>query len=197
MGFLTPKSFNIKIPIEISARHVHLNQKDLEVLFGVGHKLRKLKQLTQPADFAAEETVSIKNNLNILENVRVVGPLRENTQVEISRTDAIYLHVDAPVRLSGDIKNSSGITIIGPKGHVDLKEGLIVAQRHIHCATDEEKKLRLKNGDEISVKVEGERPITFHKVKIRVRDDYKLCLHLDTDEGNACSINKSGIGEIL
>jgi len=187
----------IKIPVEISARHIHLCQKDLESLFGLGHELKKIKQLGQPSDFAAQETISIKNGSKILENIRVVGPLREKTQIELSGTDAFYLEINPPIRLSGDLKNSAGAVLIGPAGEIKLDEGIIVAQRHIHCATDEAKKFGLKNGEEVSVEIQGERPVTFHNVKIRLKDNYKLCLHLDTDEGNAAGINKTGQGLII
>jgi len=187
----------IKIPVEISARHIHLSQKDLDALFGLSHELKKIKQLGQPSDFAAQETISIKNGSKILENIRVVGPLREKTQIELSGTDAFYLEINPPIRLSGDLKNSAGAVLIGPAGEAGLEEGIIVAQRHIHCATDEAKKFGLKNGEEVSVEIQGERPVTFHNVKIRLNDNYKLCLHLDTDEGNAAGINKTGQGLII
>ncbi len=187
----------IKIPVEVSARHIHLSQKDLETLFGLGRELKKKNSLTQPSDFACEETVSLKNDFQIFENVRIVGPVRENTQIEISKTEALKLGVNPPIRLSGDLKDSSGITLVGPAGEVNLTEGLIIAQRHIHCATNEAKKLKLKNGETVSVKIESERPVIFEKVVVRVRDDYKLCLHLDTDEGNSAAINKIGEGFII
>ena len=186
-----------KIPVEVSARHIHLCQKDLEKLFGQGYELKKIRQLSQPADFACEEILAIKNNSHILENVRIIGPLREQTQVEISRTDAISLGVNPPVRLSGDLSGSEGFTLIGSEGEAELEEGLIIAKSHLHCRTEEAKELGLKNGDIISIKIEEERPITFHDIKVRVRDDYKLCLHLDTDEGNAAGINKKGEGQII
>lgn len=187
----------IKIPVEVSARHVHLSQKDLEMLFGAGYELKKIKNLNQPSDFACEETVSLKTDSQILENVRIVGPVREETQIEISKTDAFRLSVNPPLRLSGDLEGSAGITLIGPAGKVSLEKGLIIAQRHIHCATDEAKKLGLKNGAEVSVEIKSERSITFHGVKVRVRNDYKLCMHVDTDEGNCASINKIGEGIII
>ncbi len=187
----------IKISVEVSARHIHLSQKDLEALFGLGYQLKKKNDLTQPSDFSAEETVGIKNNSKVIENIRIVGPVRENTQIEISKTDALKLGVNPPVRLSGDVKNSAGVILSGPNGEVELKNGLIIAERHIHCATSEAKKLKLKNGALVSVKIEDKRPITFHNVKVRVRDDYKLCLHIDTDEGNAAGIDKTGSGVIL
>ncbi|MCX6718404.1 MAG: phosphate propanoyltransferase [Candidatus Staskawiczbacteria bacterium] len=187
----------IAVPVEISARHCHLSKADLEELFGQGYELKKLKQLSQPADFACEETLDIKIDSHILENVRIVGPLRNQTQVEISKTDAISIGVNPPVRLSGDLKNSAKIVLVGPAGQVELNEGLIVAKRHIHCATDEAKKLGLKAGDIVSVEIKSERPVIFGNVIVRVRDDYKFCLHLDTDEGNSAGINKIGEGFII
>lgn len=185
---------NTRIPVEVSARHCHLAQTDLEKLFGKDHELTKMRQLSQPSDFACEEKVNIKNGSHILENVRIVGPLRQQTQVEISKTDAIFLGVNPPVRLSGDLKGSAGVVLVGPAGEVELKEGLIIAQRHVHCATDEAKKLKLKAGDTVSVKIESERPVVFENVAVRIKDDYKLCLHLDADEGNAAGIDKTGSG---
>jgi len=186
-----------KISVEVSARHIHLSQKDLETLFGLGYELKKKKELNQPSDFAAQEVINIKNGANIIENIRVVGPVRTNTQIEISKTDALKLGVNPPIRLSGDIEGSFAVTVVGPKGEVFLEKGLIIALRHIHCAINEAKKLKLKNGVKVSVKIEGERPTTFHDIKVRVRDDYKLCLHLDTDEGNASGIDRVGFGIIL
>ncbi len=191
------KRQKIKIPVEVSARHCHLSKQDLEKLFGLGHELKKIKQLSQPSDFAAEESAAIKSYSNVLENIRIVGPVRESTQVEISKTDALKLGVDVPIRLSGDISGTPGITLIGPEGKIELKEGLIIAQRHLHCATDEAKKLKLKNGQTVSVRINSERPVIFENVIVRVKDDYKLCLHLDTDEGNAAGINKTGEGFIV
>lgn len=179
-----------KILVEVSARHAHLSQKDLEALFGNGYKLKIKKQLSQPSEFAAEETVSIKNL-----KFRIIGPAREKTQVELSKTDAIFLGIDAPVRLSGDVANSPGVVLIGPAGEAQIKEGVIIAERHIHCNKTEAKKLGLKN--KVSVEINSERPVVFKNIKVRVQDDFKLCLHLDTDEGNACGINKTGEGKIL
>jgi putative phosphotransacetylase len=187
----------IKVPVEVSARHCHLSKQDLEALFGVGHELQKLKQLSQPSDFACQETVTLVNHSHILENVRIVGPLRPQTQVEISLTDAVGLGVTPPVRLSGQLENSAPVVITGPAGRVELSEGLIVALRHIHCATSEAAKLGLKNGAMVSVEILGLRPVIFKNIPVRVKDGYKLCLHLDTDEGNAAGINKTGEGNII
>lgn len=188
---------NIKVPAEVSARHCHLSKEDLEKLFGAGYKLQNIKQLSQPSDFACKETVDMQVGLNKIEKVRVVGPLRPQTQVEISLTDAVGLKFMPPIRLSGDLKESAGVILYGPNGKVELKEGLIIAQRHIHCGTAEAKKLKLKTGDKISVEIKGERPVIFEDILVRVRQDYKLCLHLDTDEGNASGINKIGEGQII
>jgi len=186
-----------KIPVEVSARHIHLSQKDLETLFGSGYQLNKLKQLSQPSDFACQETVDIQAGTKKFEKVRVVGPLRMQTQIEISLTDAVGSGVTPPVKLSGDLKGTAPAVVVGPKGAVNLKEGLIVALRHIHCATDEAVKLGLKSGAKVSVRIEGERPVVFENAIVRVRDDYKLCLHLDTDEGNAAAINKASEGKLI
>ena len=188
---------NIKIPVEVSARHCHLSKQDLEKLFGSAHELTKLKQLSQPSDFACEETVSIQVGSKKFEKVRVVGPLRDQTQVEISLTDAKKMGLNPPIRLSGDLKDSAGVVLVGPAGQVELKEGLIVARRHLHCSTIEAKENKLENGQTVSVKVEGDRQIIFEKVIVRVKDNYNLCLHLDTDEGNAAGINKIREGKIV
>jgi putative phosphotransacetylase len=188
---------NIKVPVEVSARHCHLAKEDLEKLFGEGHELAKLKQLSQPSDFACQETVDIQVGSKKFEKVRIVGPLRGHTQIEISLTDTVGSGIMPPVRISGNLQESAGVILQGPAGRVELKDGLIIAQRHLHCATDEAKKYKLKAGDVVSIRVEGERPVIFEKVAVRVKDDYKICLHLDTDEGNAAGINKIGEGIII
>ena len=187
----------IIVPVEVSARHIHLSKNDLENLFGQGYELKKIKQLSQPSDFACQETVDIKVGDKNLKNIRVIGPEREKTQVEISKTDAFFLKVNAPLRLSGDIHVTPGVTLIGPKGKVDLQEGLIVAKRHLHCATSEAKELGLKNNDIVSVKVESERSVIFEDIPVRVKDSYSLCMHIDTDEGNSAGINGSAQGYII
>lgn len=169
----------------------------MEALFGSRYELKKLKQLTQPCDFAAEEKLSIRVSDRIIDNMRIVGPVREETQIELSMTDAINLGVTPSVRMSGDTKGTPGVVLIGPAGQVELKQGVIIAVRHIHCATNEAKALKLKNSSIISILVKGPREITFHNVKVRVRDDYKLCVHLDTDEGNAAGINRVGEGYLV
>ena len=186
------------IPVEVSARHCHLAKEELEILFGEGYQLTNLKQLSQPSDFACQETITLQSeNGKQLENVRIVGPLREQTQIEISKTDALILGVNPPIKLSGDLDDSIGIKLIGPNGEVTLEKGLIIALRHIHCNEQEAKELGLKNNDAVAVKIDSERPVTFYDVLIRIGENYKLCMHIDTDEGNASGLNKTGQGLIL
>ncbi len=187
----------IGVPVEISARHCHLSQRDLEKLFGAGYELTKLRDLSQPSDFACEETVAIEFGSNKFEKVRVVGPVREQTQVEISLTDGAGSGVEIPLKLSGDLKGSARVIMTGPAGRVELSEGLIIAKRHLHCATEEAKKLKLKTGDIISVKISGERGVVFENVIVRVKNDYKLSVQIDTDEGNSAGINQKTIGELI
>ena len=187
----------IKIPVEVSARHIHLCQKDMEALFGKGYKLKKLRDLFQPGDFAVKEILEIKTNSGKSLNLRVVGPIRKETQIELSKTDAILLGMNPPIRDSEDLKGTPGAILIGPKGKIRLKQGIINAWRHIHCNFKEAKKFGLKNKTLISVKVNGLGSITFHNVKVRVEKKSRLCLHLDTDEGNAANIVKKGKGIIL
>jgi len=187
----------IKVLVEVSARHIHLSKEDLEKLFGAGYELKKLKRLYEPPEFACQETIDIQLGSKKIEKVRIVGPLREQTQVEISLTDAVGSGVVPPIKLSGNLQGSASVILQGPVGKVELMEGLIVAQRHLHCGPKEAQKNGFKNGMVIAVKVLGERGIIFENVKVRIRDDDKICLHLDTDEGNAAGLNKTGEGIIL
>ncbi len=183
--------------VEISARHIHLSQSDCEKIFGKGYGLKKTKDLSQPGLFACQETVDIKLGPETLKKVRIVGPFRSQTQIEVSCTDTHYLKVNAPLRLSGDLKNSQGCTVIGPNGVINLKEGLIIAKRHIHLSPEEAQKLNLQHGQEISIKIKGKRALTFHNVITRVNPAYRAAVHLDTDEGNAAGIEGKGEGEII
>ncbi len=186
-----------KITIEVSARHIHLAQKDLEVLFGKGYKLKKLKNLFQPDEFAAEETVEANGDSGKSLNFRVIIPLRKETQIELSKTDAIILGINPPVRESGDLSQTPGVTLTGPIGKIKLEKGVINAWRHIHCNPKEAKRLGLKENKLISVRVGGICAVTFHNVKVRVEKNSRLCIHLDTDEGNAANILSKGTGEII
>ena len=179
------------VPIGVCARHIHLTQEHVEILFGEGYHLTKFKEL-MGGQFASNEKVTIVGlKLRAIENVRVLGPVRKNTQVEISATDAISLGVKAPIRESGNIAGSAPIAIIGPKGAVYLNEGCIVAKRHIHMAPKDAMAAGVHDGDIVSVKADNERGTIFNNVQIRVDDSFTLEMHIDTDEANAAQI-KSG-----
>ncbi len=189
------------IPIEVSARHIHLSRKHLEVLFGKGYQLTNLRDLPHLSRsgllFAAKETLRIKNGDKEISKVRISGPVRAKTQVELSFTDCFYLGISPPIRKSGDLKRTPGLTLIGPKGKIKIKEGVIVVLRHIHICPDKAKKLKLKNGDLVSVKIKGKRSVTFHNVLIRIDEKFKLVMHIDTDEANAAGISKGGKGYLV
>ncbi|MFH1427188.1 MAG: phosphate propanoyltransferase [Patescibacteria group bacterium] len=189
---------NKKIKIEVSARHVHLTEIDFIKLFGKAKFLTPLRKLSQPGMFAAKETVTLVNKDKKILKVRIVGSFRTKTQVEISLTDAHYLGIKPAIRKSGNIKGSSGITIIGPKGRIYIKEGVIAAQRHIHASPAIARKNKVKNGQIVYVEVKGKRKITFHNVVIRVKPDFNWHMHIDTDEANAAGVdNKNKIGEVI
>jgi len=185
------------ISIEISGRHAHLCQRDLEKLFGINYKLKKLRDLTLIGEFAAQETLILKNGEQEIGGVRIIGPLREQTQVEVSLTDIFRLKMEPVIRSSGDLNETPGIILIGPNGQVRLEQGVIVAQRHIHLDAKTARDWGLKHGDLVSVETKGKRGLVFHQVLIRVADNYRPCMHLDTDEGNACAITKKGNGKVL
>lgn len=177
------------VPVGVSNRHIHLSAEHLEILFGKGYELTPIKDLSQPGQFACKEQLTIVGpSLRPIEGVRVLGPIRRESQVEISRTDSFVLKVKPPVRESGDIKGSAPITIIGPKGTVSLKEGCIIANRHIHMSLEEGKAFGLNDGDYVTVEVEGERRTTFYDVQVRVNKAFKLEMHIDTDDANAAGI---------
>ena len=177
------------VPVGVSARHVHLTQADVEALFGEGYHLTKKKEL-MGGQFASNELVTIVGlKLRAIENVRILGPVRSKSQVEISATDAIKLGIKAPVRESGDTAGSAPIALVGPKGALYLKEGCIVAKRHIHMSPRDAKEAVLQDGDIVSVKSENERGASFDNVKIRVDDSFTLEMHIDTDEANAAQIS--------
>ncbi len=183
-------SANDTVPVGISNRHIHLSAEHLEVLFGKGYELTPIKDLSQPGQFACKEQLTIIGpSLKAIEGVRVLGPVRKESQVEISRTDSFTLKVKPPVRESGDIKGSAPITIIGPKGVVTLKEGCIIANRHIHMSDEEGKAFGLNDGDYVTVEIDGERRTTFYDVQVRVNKAFRLEMHIDTDDANAAGIS--------
>lgn len=188
----------IKVKVEISARHIHLSQVDLEKLFGGGYVLKNIKDLSQEGEFAAGETVTLVGPKRNLEKLRVVGPVRSATQAELSYTDVFSLGIDAPLRLSGNVAGSAGAKIIGPVGEVELKEGIIVAKRHLHINQKEADELGLKNDDLVKVKVGGERGLIFENVMVRIKPTFHISVHVDTDEANASGCGKvCSFGELI
>lgn len=180
---------SFRVPVAVSARHVHLSEASIARLFGRGYALHVHAPLKQPGQYAAEETVTLEGPRGSLEHVRVVGPARLEDQVEISRTDEIALGLDAPVRLSGQLEHSPGITLIGPVGRVRLDHGVVLAQRHIHMSPQEAQRLGLQDHELVEVALGSpERELVFRDVVVRVSPHYRLELHLDTDEGNAAGV---------
>lgn len=198
LGSSTANGTGDTVPVGVSNRHIHLSTADLETLFGAGYELTPIKDLSQPGQFACKETLTIVGpSLRPIENVRVLGPVRKASQVEISRTDSFTLKVKPPVRESGDIAGSSPITIIGPKGVVTLKEGCIIANRHIHMSTDEGAQFGLSDGQYVDVEVEGARRTKFYDVQVRVHKDFRLEMHIDTDDANAAGIGNGAKVKIV
>lgn len=184
---------NGEIKVGVSQRHIHLSREDVDILFGKGYELT-VKKYLMGREYAAEEVVTLVGpSLKSIQNVRVLGPVRKNTQVEISRTDTFVLKVSPPVRPSGEVAGSEKLVIVGPKGCVYLKEGVIIANRHIHLTPEYAQKHGIKDNDYVDVEVEGtEKPTRFNGVQVRVRDDFNVEMHIDTDDANSCGL-KSGM----
>lgn len=179
-----------KIPIGISGRHAHVTKEHLEILFGKGYELTQFKPLSQPGQYAANEKIDvISPEGQVIKNVRILGPVRPASQIEISRSDALRNKFYAPVRSSGDVSGSGPCTIVGPEGSVVLTEGVIIADRHIHFSTEDAEHFGVNNGDIVSIKVDGEKPGMLDNVLCRVSPKYALDCHLDTDDGSAFMLN--------
>ena len=177
------------VPVGVSNRHIHLTREHVEILFGKGYELTKIKDLSQPGQYACKEQLTIVGpSMRAIEGVRVLGPERKASQVEISRTDSFTLKVKPPVRESGDIKGSAPVTIIGPKGIVTLTEGCIIANRHIHMSLDEAARYNVVDGEYVDVLLCGERKSMFYDVQIRAHKDFRLEMHIDTDDANAAGV---------
>lgn len=179
------------VRIEYSARHVHLSQEHQDILFGAGYQMTQLKELSQTGQYAYEEKVIIKGTKGQTE-ARVLGPCRKQTQVELAFSDGFKLGIETPVRVSGDLAGTGKCELIGPKGSVELSEGVINDARHLHISDKEAEALGLKNGDTLSVRVPGATPITVHDVAVRVHPSFRMNIHLDTDEANAASLSEQG-----
>lgn len=175
--------------VNISARHVHLTQEHVDILFGPGYQLSEMKRLYQATDFASNETVAVVGpRQRMIPNVRILGPCRAFTQVELSFTDAISLGLDLPVRLSGDIEGTPGCLLVGPKGTVDLKQGVIRAERHVHMGDRDAAYYGVKAKDRMNLRINGPCPTTLEGLLVRTNPDWKLEVHIDTDEGNASDL---------
>ena len=185
------------VQVGVSARHIHLTQEHVEALFGEGYQLTKRKEL-MGGQFASNETVTIVGlKLRAIENVRILGPVRSRSQVEVSATDALRLGVKAPIRESGNVEGSAAIAVVGPKGAIYLDEGCIIAKRHIHMAPKDAMAAGVHDGDIVSVKAENERGTVFNHVQIRVDDSFTLEMHIDTDEANAAKITTGDTVRII
>ena len=197
VDILKQQEANEGIKVGVSARHVHLSQADLETLFGKGHELTP-KKILMGDQFAAEECVTLVSpSLRTIEGVRVLGPVRKESQVEISRTDTFKLKVSPPVRPSGELKGSAPMALVGPKGSVFLNECCIIANRHIHMTPEDAKKYDIKDNDIVDVEIQNSKPTKFYNVQVRVREDFNTEMHIDTDDANACAIKTGDIVKIL
>ena len=175
--------------VNVSARHVHVTQQDLEKLFGPGSQLTKLKDLYQQGEFATEQQVNVIGPRNrMIPNVRILGPTRDYTQVELSYTDGVYLGLDLPLRISGNHDNTPGCVIVGPYGAVNLTQGVVRAERHVHMGPADLAHFGVKDGDVMQLQIQGPCGLTFDRLKVREHPKVKLEVHIDTDEGNACDL---------
>ena len=185
------------ITIGVSNRHVHLTKEHLEILFGKNYELEIKNMLVQPGQFASTSTLTIKTEKSEIPNVRVLGPIRKYTQVEISKTDAYKLGINPPVRDSGDLKGSSPIELIGPNGSIKLEEGCIIADRHIHITPKLVEELGLEGVKKVSVEIKGEKGGILNNVYLRVSENFALEMHIDTDDANAHLVKTGDIGEVI
>ncbi|WP_107942478.1 phosphate propanoyltransferase [Metasolibacillus sp. FSL H7-0170] len=185
------------IPVAISARHIHVCEEDLQALFGPDATLTKDFDLSQPGQYAAKERISIEGPKGAIHNVRILGPVRPATQVEISQTDAVKLGLNPPLRQSGDIENSASIKISNGDKSITIKQGAIIAQAHIHMTEQDAQEFNVENNEVVTVEVESKRPITLRGVVVRVSKDFSLEMHIDTDEANAGFIEQQAKGTII
>ena len=189
LPLVPPRDDLPRLIVNISARHVHLRDEDVETLFGTGQTLTKMRDLYQEGEFAANETLMIVGpRRRTIPNVRVLGPTRKYTQVELAFTDGISLGIDLPIRTSGDHHDTPGCLLVGPAGVLDLKAGVIRAERHVHMNPNELAHYGVKNGDYVKLRIHGHCGLTFDRVLVREHPKVKLEVHLDTDEGNACDL---------
>jgi putative phosphotransacetylase len=186
-----------QVPIGVSARHIHLSPEHIEALFGKGYELTVLKPLSQPGQFAAQETVRVVGPKGSFPRVRILGPARGRTQLEVSKTDAITLGLQPPVRESGNIEGTPGIRLEGPAGAVEIPEGVIIAARHIHFHPSDAERWGIQDKQRLKVRVGGERGLVFENVIARVSDQFALDMHIDTDEANAAGVMSGDLADIV
>jgi putative phosphotransacetylase len=191
------KNMEKTVPVSVSARHIHLSRNDIDSLFGNGYELTVFADLSQPGQYACNETLEISGPRGSIENVRILGPERPASQVEISKTDCYKLGVSAPVRNSGDTAGTPGITLKGPAGTIELSEGVIQAKRHIHMSPEEAARYGVTDRQWVMVRLGGDRGIIFDDVLVRVSPKYRLDMHIDTDEANAAGIKTGDRGTLL
>lgn len=185
------------VPVAVSARHVHLSRKDIDALFGAGYSLKPMKKLSQPGQYACEEQVTLVGPKGTLKNVRILGPERPETQVELSMTDCLKLGIEPVIHMSGNIDGTPGCGIVSPSGQIETENGVIVAMRHLHISTDEAGIFGLKDGDSVSVRKSGSRSIILENVIVRCGNAHRLEVHIDTDEANAGAIKTGDLLELL
>lgn len=189
---------NFQATVGLSNKHVHLSQEHINILFGEGHELTSIKDLTQPGQFACDEKVDVVGPKRTIKGVRILGPARKESQIEISYSDGFTLGLkDVPLRDSGKLEGTPGVKLVGPKGEVELEKGVIVASRHLHMHTSDAEKFGLKDKDIVKVKVSGPRGLTFDNVLVRVNEAYALDLHVDVEEGNAAGLSNGQIVEVI
>lgn len=187
-----------KVLVEVSARHIHITQEHLEILFGKGYQLTPKKDLSQPGQYACEERVTVVGPKKELANVSILGPTRPATQVELSLTDARSIGVVAPVRESGDVEGSGGCKLVGPCGEVEISEGVIAAKRHIHLTPADADAMGVEDKQIVNVKIESDgRSLTFGDVVVRVSPKFAAAMHIDTDESNAAALPRDCMGEVI
>ncbi len=185
------------LPIALSNRHIHVNQKDLETLFGEGYELTRSKDLSQPGQYACEEKIDVVGPKRTIKGIRILGPVRPETQLEISITDAFTLGIDPIIRNSGDIKDTPGAKLVGPKGEVDIDKGIIIAARHIHMHTTDGEEYGVKDGQIVKAKTSGPRAVVFENVLVRVHPNFALEMHVDIEEGNAAGVRNGDLVELI
>ena len=187
----------MQVEIEYSHRHIHVSKEVIEKLFGPRYNLTSEKKLSQAEDFAAQETVTLMGPKGKLENVRIIGPAREKTQIEILQSDAFTLGLKVPIRLSGDLNDTPGIKIVSDLNEVDLEEGVIIAKRHLHIPPEEAEKNKLRNGQKVQLEIKGERALIFKELVVRVKEGFTTKVHIDLEEANAAGIKQDDKGKII